>query len=171
MRGAGVLGVVIERFAYRPLRNAPKLAPLVTAIGVSFILENGMQVWQGGGTKTYPQLLPSTVYTIAGTTVSSNIIVVVVAAHHQRGRRRRRLRRVELDIVLSGHSFSPTRGAAVCGPFLPRAARPCVVIAWSMRGAQGGALLPPALWGRRAPRHGGGELRPGQGQPTTRRPM
>src|SRR5690242_7371824 len=36
----GVLGVVIERFAYRPLRNAPRLAPLITAIGVSFILQN-----------------------------------------------------------------------------------------------------------------------------------
>ena len=40
MVGCGVLGVVIERLAYRPLRNAPRLAPLVTAIGVSFILEN-----------------------------------------------------------------------------------------------------------------------------------
>ena len=36
----GVVGVVIERFAYRPLRNAPRLAPLITAIGVSFILQN-----------------------------------------------------------------------------------------------------------------------------------
>jgi branched-chain amino acid transport system permease protein len=35
-----VLGVVIERVAYRPLRNAPRLAPLITAIGVSLILEN-----------------------------------------------------------------------------------------------------------------------------------
>src|SRR6516225_2436660 len=47
MIGCGVLGVVIERLAYRPLRTAPRLAPLVTAIGVSFILENGMQLWQG----------------------------------------------------------------------------------------------------------------------------
>ena len=36
----GVVGVIIERFAYRPLRNAPRLAPLITAIGVSFILQN-----------------------------------------------------------------------------------------------------------------------------------
>ena len=36
----GLLGVLIERFAYRPLRNAPRLAPLITAIGVSFILQN-----------------------------------------------------------------------------------------------------------------------------------
>ena len=36
----GIVGVVIERLAYRPLRNAPRLAPLITAIGVSFILQN-----------------------------------------------------------------------------------------------------------------------------------
>src|SRR5437764_1069390 len=40
MVACGVLGVVIERFAYRPLRGAPRLAPLVTAIGVSVILAN-----------------------------------------------------------------------------------------------------------------------------------
>ena len=39
----GLLGVFIERFAYRPLRNAPRLAPLITAIGVSFILQNVVQ--------------------------------------------------------------------------------------------------------------------------------
>src|SRR5215469_854883 len=44
--GCAGVGFVIERFAYRPLRNAPKLAPLVTAIGVSFIIENAVLVWQ-----------------------------------------------------------------------------------------------------------------------------
>src|ERR687885_722220 len=44
MVACGVLGVVIERFAYRPLRRAPRLAPLVTAIGVSFILENRTRI-------------------------------------------------------------------------------------------------------------------------------
>ena len=39
-----LVGVVIERFAYRPLRNAPRLAPLITAIGVSFILQNIVQL-------------------------------------------------------------------------------------------------------------------------------
>ena len=40
----GLLNVAIERFAYRPLRNAPRLAPLITAIGVSFILQNVGQI-------------------------------------------------------------------------------------------------------------------------------
>ncbi|HEX3468738.1 MAG TPA: branched-chain amino acid ABC transporter permease, partial [Candidatus Elarobacter sp.] len=43
----GLTGVIIERLAYRRLRNAPKLAPLITAIGMSFILENIMQYWRG----------------------------------------------------------------------------------------------------------------------------
>ena len=43
----GLLGVAIERFAYRPLRNAPRLAPLITAIGVSFILQNVVQILYG----------------------------------------------------------------------------------------------------------------------------
>ena len=40
MAGCGALGVVIERFAYRPLRNAPRIAPLISALGVSFFLES-----------------------------------------------------------------------------------------------------------------------------------
>src|SRR5665213_3590374 len=40
--GAGLLGVLIERFAYRPLRDAPRIAPLITALGVSFMLENSV---------------------------------------------------------------------------------------------------------------------------------
>ncbi|MCA1657140.1 MAG: branched-chain amino acid ABC transporter permease, partial [Actinobacteria bacterium] len=40
MAGAGALGMAIERFAYRPLRNAPRIAPLISALGVSFFLQN-----------------------------------------------------------------------------------------------------------------------------------
>ena len=48
MAGSGTLGVAIERFAYRPLRNAPRIAPLITAIGVSFFLENSVQLLTNG---------------------------------------------------------------------------------------------------------------------------
>jgi branched-chain amino acid transport system permease protein len=44
----GSLNVLIERVAYRPLRGAPKLAPLITAVGFSFILQNVGLLWQGG---------------------------------------------------------------------------------------------------------------------------
>jgi branched-chain amino acid transport system permease protein len=51
--GAGVLGVLMERFAYRPLRNAPRIAPLITALGVSFIIENSVLLLFGGFTRSY----------------------------------------------------------------------------------------------------------------------
>lgn len=44
MIGCAILGVAIERFAYRPLRNAPRIAPLISALGVSFILQNLIQL-------------------------------------------------------------------------------------------------------------------------------
>ena len=53
----GIVGVVIERFAYRPLRNAPRLAPLITAIGVSFILQNIIQIFFGPSPISAPQVM------------------------------------------------------------------------------------------------------------------
>ena len=54
----GLLNVAIERFFYRPLRNAPRLAPLITAIGVSFILQNIALVVAGSGDRKSPQIFP-----------------------------------------------------------------------------------------------------------------
>ena len=55
MGGAGLLGVGIERLAYRPLRNANRLAPLITAIGISLFLESAVQV----GVSPAPVLVPT----------------------------------------------------------------------------------------------------------------
>ena len=57
MAGTGLLGIAIERFAYRPLRNAPRLAPLITAIGVSFLLQNIVMLIFGPSDKSYPPLI------------------------------------------------------------------------------------------------------------------
>jgi branched-chain amino acid transport system permease protein len=51
--GTGLLGVAIERFAYRPLRDAPRIAPLITALGVSFVLENVVLLLFGGFVRSY----------------------------------------------------------------------------------------------------------------------
>src|ERR1700688_354988 len=51
--GVGGLGMAIERFAYRPLRDAPRIAPLITALGISFILEDSVLLLFGGFTKSY----------------------------------------------------------------------------------------------------------------------
>jgi branched-chain amino acid transport system permease protein len=53
MLGCGVLGVVIERFAYRPLRNAPRIAPLISALGVSFFIQNSVLLLWGADFRTY----------------------------------------------------------------------------------------------------------------------
>ena len=53
----GSLNVMIEKVAYRPLRNAPKLAPLITAVGFSFILQNVGLLWLGGSPASVPDLI------------------------------------------------------------------------------------------------------------------
>jgi branched-chain amino acid transport system permease protein len=53
-----VLNISIERIAYKPLRHAPRLAPLITAIGVSFFLEGVMFLWKGPSSVHYPDVLP-----------------------------------------------------------------------------------------------------------------
>jgi branched-chain amino acid transport system permease protein len=61
--GVGGLGVAIERFAYRPLRDAPRIAPLITALGVSFVIENAVLLLFGGLTRYYntPAFIPFSV--------------------------------------------------------------------------------------------------------------
>ena len=53
MLGCGVLGVAIERFAYRPLRNAPRIAPLISALGVSIFLQNSALLVFGAAFRDY----------------------------------------------------------------------------------------------------------------------
>jgi branched-chain amino acid transport system permease protein len=53
MIGGGFLGVAIERFAYRPLRNAPRIAPLISALGVSFFIQNTVLLLWGADFRTY----------------------------------------------------------------------------------------------------------------------
>jgi branched-chain amino acid transport system permease protein len=53
MAGCGFLGVVIERFAYRPLRRAPRIAPLISALGVSFFLQNSVLLLFGADFRSY----------------------------------------------------------------------------------------------------------------------
>lgn len=75
-----VLGVVIERIAYRPLRNAPRLAPLISAIGVSLILEDVGKLWKGINYIAFPRILPQVTYNIGPISFSNiNVLVFVVA--------------------------------------------------------------------------------------------
>ncbi len=59
MVAMATLNVVIERVAYRPLRNAPKLAPLISAIGMSYVLQNVGLVWGGAYQRTIDSVFPT----------------------------------------------------------------------------------------------------------------
>ena len=76
-----LLGFSIERVAYRPLRRAPRLAPLITAIGVSILLQNiAMLVW-GRRYHTFPQLITPTPHNVFGATITDvQILIIVVSA-------------------------------------------------------------------------------------------
>jgi branched-chain amino acid transport system permease protein len=76
-----ILGMAIERFAYRPLRHAPRLAPLITAIGVSFILQNVIQILFGPSPVNTPQLIsPTARVDVFGLEVGViNIFTIVVS--------------------------------------------------------------------------------------------
>ena len=81
MAVCSILGVVIEKAAYRPLRSRPKLTVLITAIGVSLFLEYGGQLIFGPDPKLFPTLIPvTTVINTNNLVVTSNSIVVIGTA-------------------------------------------------------------------------------------------
>jgi len=79
MAVTGSLNVLIERVAYRPLRNAPKLAPLITAVGFSFILQNVGLLWRGGNPQSVADLIGAqhTVFTIGGVPILRGYLVTL----------------------------------------------------------------------------------------------
>ncbi len=76
----GASGVVIERFAYRPLRGRQRLAPLLTAIGVSFSLENLLQLWMGPSPVPFPQVIPNPFFSLGPVFVGQMQLVVIFSS-------------------------------------------------------------------------------------------
>jgi branched-chain amino acid transport system permease protein len=74
-----LLNAMIERVGYRPLRSAPKLAPLITAVGFSFILQNVGLLWLGGSQHSIDDLINAqhTLFTIFGVTVANGDVLAV----------------------------------------------------------------------------------------------
>jgi branched-chain amino acid transport system permease protein len=81
MIASGALNVMIERVAYRPLRTAPKLAPLITAVGFSFILQNVGILWIGGSPEGIPDLINAQkeLFNIGGVSVSQGDVLAIAA--------------------------------------------------------------------------------------------
>ena len=81
MAGAALLGVAIEQFAYKPLRRQPRLTVLITAIGVSLLLENGGILVFGADPKFFPQILKSrSVHLPGGALTTSHQLLVLGGA-------------------------------------------------------------------------------------------
>ena len=77
----GILNAMIERVGYRPLRDAPKLAPLITAVGFSFILQNVGILWLGPAQQAAPDLIKSQkeLFEIAGVSITQGDVLAVSA--------------------------------------------------------------------------------------------
>jgi branched-chain amino acid transport system permease protein len=82
MFGTAVLAVVIERLAYKPLRSAPRISAVITALGVGLFLENFMVAFKpvGPAPRFLPPLLPPVNYVIGGVTVSTIQIVIIAVS-------------------------------------------------------------------------------------------
>ncbi len=79
MAASGMLNVMIERVGYRPLRGAPKLAPLITAVGFSFILQNVGLLWLGGSPEGIPDLIRAQkeLIDIGGVSISNGDVLAI----------------------------------------------------------------------------------------------
>lgn len=71
MVGCAILGVIIEKVAYKPLRNSPKITLFITTIGVSLLLENGFRLIFGPNPKPFPELLKVKIYKIGALQINS----------------------------------------------------------------------------------------------------
>jgi branched-chain amino acid transport system permease protein len=75
----GAINTTVERVAYRPLRSAPRLAPLITAIGVSFILQDVGLAWKGPNYVNFPDVMPHSVaISVWGVDIEWNKLIVLI---------------------------------------------------------------------------------------------
>ena len=98
MACAAVAGIIIERIAYRPMRNAPRIAILITAIGVSFLLEYGMMLIATPQPRTFPAVFSADVYHLGPLVINSQQVVILVSA----------------IILIAGHSLLPIYTILFC---------------------------------------------------------
>jgi len=80
MLGCGLLGAAIERIAYRPIRHAPRLNALITAIGLSFFLQNAVMLLYGAVDQHMPSVIPSVRFDVGGVTITLMQIIVWISS-------------------------------------------------------------------------------------------
>ncbi|MGR8824212.1 branched-chain amino acid ABC transporter permease [Leuconostoc mesenteroides] len=80
MAVSAIIGVVIEYIAYRPLRHSPRIAVLISALGISFLLENGMTYLYGSDQRSFPQAIKTVQYHFYGIQVSNIQLTIAVTS-------------------------------------------------------------------------------------------
>jgi branched-chain amino acid transport system permease protein len=107
------LGIVIEKLAYRPLRNSSTLNVLITAIGVSLFLENGAQLLFSAKPRPFPPIFPSQAVNIGGMVVSTNQIAVILISIVLLGGLQWIVLRTKIGTAMRALSFNPTAASLV----------------------------------------------------------
>ena len=80
MLGAALVGVIVEKVAYKPLRNSPRITLLITAIGVSLLLQNVMRLLMGPSPKAFPKLLSKEVIKIGALSIETSKILMLAVS-------------------------------------------------------------------------------------------
>jgi branched-chain amino acid transport system permease protein len=76
----GLLGMLVERVAYKPVRNARRVVPMISAVAAAFVIRNLAQLLWGSSTRPFPSFLPSQIIQIGGVEVNSLQIVIMLIA-------------------------------------------------------------------------------------------
>lgn len=113
MAVCAALGVTVERLAYRPLRNRSKLTVLITAIGVSLLLENTGQFIFGAAPKAFPTLFPVHTFKLGALVINSSQIVVLVVALALLGALQYIVLRTKVGTAMRAVSFNPQAASLV----------------------------------------------------------
>jgi branched-chain amino acid transport system permease protein len=113
MLACALLGMVIEKLAYRPLRNRSTLTVLITAIGVSLLLQAGGQKVFGANPKAFPNVFPQSQVNFAGLTISSSQVVVLIVAFILLAALHHVVHRTRIGTAMRAVSFNPTAASLV----------------------------------------------------------
>lgn len=133
----GLLGFTIEKLAYKPLRKSPKLAILITAIGVSLFLEYSGQLIFGADPKSFPSLLENKpIINLSGAVIGSNPLVVLITAGLLMYSLRLIVMKTKIGTAMRAVSFNPT-AASLMGININGVISFTFIIGSSLAGAAG----------------------------------
>lgn len=133
------IGWMLERVAYRPLRHAPRLTPLITAIGMSIVLQNlAMLIW-GRNYLTFPALIPKAQFAVAGASFTSVQVMIVLVSALTMGALLLLVYRTRLGMAMRATSQNP-QVASLMGVNVDRVIAAAFVIG-SALGAVAGVMV------------------------------